>query len=82
MEPVAIEQPAAVGFDLVFHDHDGSLVRVLSPIGPGAEDAVHEAFALALVRWRRVLIESTPSATGVSSLPYVEPIDASSARLR
>jgi RNA polymerase sigma-70 factor (ECF subfamily) len=38
----------------VFRDHYGRLVRVLSAAGPGAEDAVAEAFSLALVRWRRV----------------------------
>lgn len=41
-------------FDDVFREHYGRLVRVLSAVGPGAEDAVAEAFSLALVRWRRV----------------------------
>ena len=41
-------------FDEVFREHYGKLVRVLSAAGPGAEDAVAEAFSLALVRWRRV----------------------------
>jgi RNA polymerase sigma-70 factor (ECF subfamily) len=54
VEPVAIEQAQPLAFDVVFHDHYRTLVRLLSPIGPGADDAVQEAFALALVRWRRV----------------------------
>ncbi len=47
MEPIAT-------FDDVFREHYGRLVRVLSAAGPGAEDAVAEAFSLALVKWRRV----------------------------
>ncbi len=41
-------------FDEVFREHYGRMVRVLSAAGPGAEDAVAEAFSLALVRWRRI----------------------------
>jgi len=43
-----------VVFDDVFREHYGSLVRVLSAAGVGAEDAVAEAFSLALVKWRRI----------------------------
>jgi RNA polymerase sigma-70 factor (ECF subfamily) len=49
---VVVDEVAS--FDDVFRDHYGKLVRVLSAAGPGAEDAVAEAFSLALVKWRRV----------------------------
>ncbi len=54
MEPVVIATSVTADFDAVFRDHYRPLVRTLSAVGPGADDAVQEAFALALVKWRRV----------------------------
>jgi RNA polymerase sigma-70 factor (ECF subfamily) len=41
-------------FDECFRDHYPRLVRLLSPVGTDAADAVQEAFVAALVRWARI----------------------------
>jgi len=41
-------------FDECFRVHYPRLVRLLSPVGPDAADAVQEAFVAALVRWTRI----------------------------
>jgi len=53
-ETLALGADPRPNFDEFFDAEYPRLVRVLGPIGTGAEDAVQEAFTQAALRWRRV----------------------------